>query len=79
MSLMRPQVGAALDEALDDEAVYVLHRTFDDTAQGGGGGRAGGRADPKQLYVEGLKVRVLNWNVLCCVALNHLVCCGVWC
>ena len=38
-----------LDEELDDEAIYVLHRAFDDSG--------GGRQEDKQLYVQGLKVR----------------------
>ena len=36
-----------LDEELDEEAIYVMHRTFDDSAL---------VHDAKQLYVLGLKV-----------------------
>lgn len=45
------QVGAVLDEELDEEAIYVMHRTFDDS---------GLRRDDKQLYLQGLQVTALG-------------------
>ncbi|KAG2500495.1 hypothetical protein HYH03_001274 [Edaphochlamys debaryana] len=40
------KAGAPPDEDLDEEAIYLLHRDFDDTHM---------RRDEKQLYVQGLK------------------------
>ncbi len=50
------QVGAVLDEELDEEAIYVMHRTFDDS---------GLRRDDKQLYLQGLQVRGLAVLLVC--------------